>query len=77
MHFLLLQKQDAANKLPDVLPEVSRVGEDLGFPPLVALTSQITGSEALLNVLLGLYKISHRIETGVIGYEICTIRNNK
>lgn len=52
-----LQQQDAADRLPEVLAEVPRVRADLGYPPLVTPTSQIVGSQALLNVLLGRYKM--------------------
>ncbi|MDX2463758.1 MAG: sodium-extruding oxaloacetate decarboxylase subunit alpha [Porticoccus sp.] len=48
-----LAEQDATNKLDDVLKEISRVREDLGFIPLVTPTSQIVGSQAVLNVLTG------------------------
>lgn len=52
-----LQQQDAVDRLPEVLAEVPRVRADLGYPPLVTPTSQIVGSQALLNVLLGRYKM--------------------
>lgn len=53
-----LEQQDALDKLPEVLDEVSRVREDLGFPPLVTPTSQIVGTQAVMNVLAGeRYKI--------------------
>lgn len=53
-----LQMQDALDKLPEVLEEVSRVREDLGFPPLVTPTSQIVGTQAVMNILAGeRYKI--------------------
>lgn len=52
-----LQEQNAAHKLPDVLNEVPRVREDLGYPPLVTPTSQIVGTQAVMNVLLGRYKM--------------------
>lgn len=52
-----LQEQDASDKLFEVLAEVPRVRADLGYPPLVTPTSQIIGSQALLNVLLGRYKM--------------------
>ncbi len=53
-----LEQQDAIEKLPEVLEEVSRVREDLGFPPLVTPTSQIVGTQAVMNVLAGeRYKI--------------------
>ncbi|MCR4441590.1 MAG: oxaloacetate decarboxylase subunit alpha [Peptococcaceae bacterium] len=52
-----LQQQNAINKLPEVLAEVPRVREDLGYPPLVTPTSQIVGTQAVMNVLLGRYKM--------------------
>ncbi len=48
-----LSDQNAADKLPDVLQEVPRVREDFGYPPLVTPTSQIVGTQAVLNVLKG------------------------
>lgn len=48
-----LREQGALDKMNDVLAEVPRVREDLGFPPLVTPTSQIVGTQALLNVLAG------------------------
>jgi len=44
------------DKLDEVLEEVPRVREDLGYPPLVTPTSQIVGVQAVLNVLFGRYK---------------------
>lgn len=53
-----LREQDAEDRLPEVLEEVPRVREDLGQPPLVTPSSQIVGSQAVLNVLSGeRYKI--------------------
>ncbi|MFN2394560.1 MAG: pyruvate carboxylase subunit B [Bacteroidales bacterium] len=53
-----LEQQDSIDKLPEVLEEVTRVREDLGFPPLVTPTSQIVGTQAVMNVLAGeRYKI--------------------
>lgn len=53
-----LQMQDALDKLPEVLREVVAVRQDLGFPPLVTPTSQIVGTQAVMNVLAGeRYKI--------------------
>ncbi len=43
--------QKALDKLPEVLDEVSRVREDLGFPPLVTPTSQIVGTQAVMNII--------------------------
>lgn len=48
-----LKEQNALEKLPEVLREVPRVREDLGYPPLVTPTSQIVGVQAVLNVLMG------------------------
>lgn len=48
-----LQENDALDKLDEVKQEVARVREDLGYPPLVTPTSQIVGTQALLNVLQG------------------------
>ena len=53
-----LAQQKALDRLEEVLDEVPRVREDLGFPPLVTPTSQIVGTQAVLNVLSGeRYKI--------------------
>lgn len=48
-----LKENNALNKLDEVKKEVARVREDLGYPPLVTPTSQIVGTQALLNVLKG------------------------
>ncbi|MEN6343570.1 MAG: sodium-extruding oxaloacetate decarboxylase subunit alpha [Methanospirillum sp.] len=48
-----LKEQDALDRLDEVFAEVPRVREDLGYPPLVTPTSQIVGTQAVLNVLLG------------------------
>lgn len=48
-----LREQDALDKLDDVFAEVPRVRADLGYPPLVTPTSQIVGTQAVLNVLIG------------------------
>lgn len=48
-----LKMQNALNKFDDVLKEVPRVREDLGYPPLVTPTSQIVGTQAVLNVVTG------------------------
>lgn len=52
-----LEQQKSAHRLEDVLKEVPRVREDLGWPPLVTPTSQIIGAQAVLNVLVGRYKL--------------------
>lgn len=48
-----LKEQNALSKLPEVLKEVPRVREDLGFPPLVTPTSQIVGTQSVINVITG------------------------
>lgn len=48
-----LKQANAENKYLEVLAEVPRVREDFGYPPLVTPTSQIVGSQAVLNVLNG------------------------
>ncbi|TVP49899.1 MAG: oxaloacetate decarboxylase subunit alpha [Halomonas sp.] len=48
-----LKEQGAGDKLDDVLGEIPRVREDLGFIPLVTPTSQIVGTQAVMNVMMG------------------------
>ena len=48
-----LQEQNALNRMDDVLAEIPLVREELGYPPLVTPTSQIVGTQAVLNVLAG------------------------
>ncbi|MBI5751207.1 MAG: sodium-extruding oxaloacetate decarboxylase subunit alpha [Hydrogenophilales bacterium] len=48
-----LKEQGSINRMDEVLAEIPRVREDLGFPPLVTPTSQIVGTQAVLNVLTG------------------------
>jgi len=53
-----LEQQGAIEKLPEALEEVARVRKDLGYPPLVTPTSQIVGTQAVMNVITGeRYKI--------------------
>ena len=52
-----LKSQGEEDKFDDVLAEMPAVRRDLGYPPLVTPTSQITGSAAALNVLFGRYKM--------------------
>ncbi|MCD4704350.1 MAG: sodium-extruding oxaloacetate decarboxylase subunit alpha [Methanosarcinaceae archaeon] len=47
-----LKEQNALDRYDDVLTEMPKVREDLGYPPLVTPTSQIVGSQAVLNVLM-------------------------
>jgi pyruvate carboxylase subunit B len=48
-----LKEQDALGQLAQVLEEIPRVRADLGYPPLVTPTSQIVGTQAVMNVLTG------------------------
>lgn len=48
-----LREQNAGDKFDEVLAEIPKVREDLGFIPLVTPTSQIVGTQAVLNVLTG------------------------
>ncbi|MEP1593721.1 MAG: sodium-extruding oxaloacetate decarboxylase subunit alpha [Halieaceae bacterium] len=62
-----LREQGAADKMDEVLAEIPRVREDLGFIPLVTPTSQIVGSQSVLNVLTGeRYKSISRETAGVL-----------
>ncbi|ACL10793.1 Pyruvate/oxaloacetate carboxyltransferase [Desulfurococcus amylolyticus 1221n] len=57
-NFIMQLKQlGAEDKLEEVLAEVKRVREDLGWPPLVTPSSQIVGAQAVLNVINGRYKV--------------------
>ncbi|HDN64757.1 MAG TPA: oxaloacetate decarboxylase subunit alpha [Methanosarcinales archaeon] len=48
-----LKEQNSMDRYDDVLREMPKVREDLGYPPLVTPTSQIVGTQAVLNVLMG------------------------
>ena len=48
-----LRKQKAMDKYDEVLKEVPRVREDMGYPPLVTPSSQVVGTQAVINVLQG------------------------
>ena len=48
-----LKEQNAMDKFEEVLREVPHVREDLGYPPLVTPTSQIVGTQSVLNVITG------------------------
>jgi methylmalonyl-CoA carboxyltransferase 5S subunit len=52
-----LKQQGAGGRLRDVLAEVPRVRADAGYPPLVTPSSQIVGTQAVFNVLMGRYKV--------------------
>lgn len=62
-----LREQDAADKLDEVLAEIPQVREDLGYIPLVTPTSQIVGTQSVINVLMGeRYKSITRETAGVL-----------
>jgi len=65
-----LRGQNAEDRYEDVLKEVPRVREELGYPPLVTPSSQIVGTQATLNVVLGeRYKvIPEEVRQYVRGY---------
>ncbi len=48
-----LREQNALDKMNDVFAEIPRVRKDMGYPPLVTPTSQVVGTQATLNVLMG------------------------
>jgi oxaloacetate decarboxylase alpha subunit len=62
-----LREQNASDKLDAVLEEIPRVREDLGFIPLVTPTSQIVGTQSVINVLMGeRYKTITKETAGVL-----------
>ena len=62
-----LKQASAEDKYYDVLAEIPRVREDFGYPPLVTPTSQIVGTQAVLNVLSGeRYKTFTKESKGVL-----------
>jgi pyruvate carboxylase subunit B len=65
-----LKEQNKADKYPEVLHEIPRVRKDLGYPPLVTPTSQIVGTQAVLNVILGkrYAQVSKEVKEYCLGY---------
>lgn len=65
-----LEQQKALDRYEDVLKEIPKVRKDLGYPPLVTPLSQMVGTQAVLNVLLGeRYKVVPKeIKDYVRGY---------
>ncbi|AKO45222.1 sodium-extruding oxaloacetate decarboxylase subunit alpha [[Haemophilus] ducreyi] len=62
-----LKQQNATDKLDLVLQEIPKVREDLGFIPLVTPTSQIVGTQAVMNVLIGeRYKTIAKETAGIL-----------
>jgi oxaloacetate decarboxylase alpha subunit len=66
-----LKEQGAGDRMDAVLEEIAVVQKDFGYPPLVTPTSQIVGTQAVLNVLFGRYKQlsteSRNLLTGLYG----------
>jgi methylmalonyl-CoA carboxyltransferase 5S subunit len=52
-----LKQQGAGGRVKEVLAEVPKVRKDAGYPPLVTPSSQIVGSQAVFNILMGRYKV--------------------
>ena len=65
-----LKDQGALGRIDEVLAEIPRVREDLGFPPLVTPTSQIVGTQAVLNVMTGArYKsVTNEVKNYLLGH---------
>ena len=62
-----LKNANASDKLYECLAEVPRVREDFGYPPLVTPTSQIVGTQAVMNVLAGeRYKMVSKESKGLM-----------
>lgn len=61
-----LKQASAEERLDEVLAEVPRVRKDFGYPPLVTPTSQIVGTQAVLNVLMGRYRIFTKESKGLL-----------
>jgi len=63
-----LKEMNALNRLGEICEEVVRTRREMGYPPLVTPSSQIIGSQAVLNVLFGRYnKISNQLKDLVLG----------
>ncbi len=62
-----LKQANAEDKYYDVLEEIPRVRKDFGYPPLVTPTSQIVGTQAVMNVLAGeRYKMVPKESKGLL-----------
>ncbi len=62
-----LKQAGKSDKLYEVLAEVPRVREDFGYPPLVTPTSQIVGTQAVMNVIMGeRYKMNPKESQGLL-----------
>ena len=71
-----LKEQNAEDKYYEVLEEIPRVRKDLGEPPLVTPSSQIVGTQAVFNVLMGeRYKMATKETKAVLSGEYgCTVK---
>ncbi len=65
-----LKELGALDRINQVLAEIPRVREDLGFPPLVTPTSQIVGTQAVMNILTGArYKsVTNEVKNYLLGH---------
>lgn len=65
-----LKEQNQVEKYQEVLREIPRVRQDLGFPPLVTPTSQIVGTQAVLNVIFGerYARVSKEVKEYCLGF---------
>jgi len=64
-----LKDQKALHRLEEVLKEIPRVRKEMGYPPLVTPTSQLVGTQATLNVLMGRWKVVPKeIRQYLLGY---------
>jgi len=65
-----LREQNALDRLNEVLKEVPQVRADLGYPPLVTPTSQIVGTQAVMNVLSNsrYKKVTKEVKDYLLGY---------
>ena len=69
-----LKDNGAEDRLYEVLEEVPKVRKDFGYPPLVTPTSQIVGTQAVLNILLGeRYKMITKESKGLLKGEYGTL----
>jgi methylmalonyl-CoA carboxyltransferase 5S subunit len=69
-----LKQQGAGDRVKEVLLEVPRVRKDAGYPPLVTPSSQIVGTQAVFNVLMGRYKaLTGEFADLMLGYYGATI----
>lgn len=61
-----MKEQGMEDKYPEMLEEIQKVRADLGYPPLVTPTSQMIGSMAAFNVMLGRYKVIPKEIKGLV-----------